>query len=119
MHQLAKTLLCVAIAGLLFFTAVLFDFPWLVVIGAIFDWLPLPTRWMVVPEDSGVPVNKQAVKVHLVFTLVAYAFAILWIVMMLFSLVLPFDAATIKYLFIELWWVAVIVGQFIYLPLEN
>ncbi len=115
-QNLLKTLMCVALAGLLFFIAVLYDLPLLVVIGAFFDWLPLPTRWMQVDETSGVHINHGAVKIHLILTLIAYLFAIVWVLMGFAVITLPVDAAVIKTLFIEIWWLAVITGQIVYLP---
>ncbi len=105
-----------AIAGVLFIAAIIFDMPLLVIIGAIFDWLPLPTKWMIVPEDSGISVDRNMVLVHLVLTLVAYAFAVLWVVLWYFPTLLAVSADIFKILFMEIWWLAVISGQFIYLP---
>ena len=97
-----KTLLCVTIAGLFFIPAVIFNLWYLILIGAFFDWLPLPTGWMKLDKDKAG--NKKLIVLHIIVTLIAYLFAIIWI----------FNPATVyKFLFLEIWWIAVVVGIFI------
>ncbi len=98
----SKTLLCVATAGLLFIPALLFDLKYLVVIGAFFDWLPLFAKWMKFGDGE---LNKFGLSVHIVLTLTAYTFAILW-----FFVPNPY----FKFFFLEIWFAAVISGDFIY-----
>ena len=92
-----KTMLFVGIAGFLFLLAVILNLKWLFVIGAIFDWLPVFV-WM---KKEGKP-NKFALAAHISLTIVAYGFGIYWFLFDQFKLV-----------FIELWWSAVIAGEFI------
>ncbi len=96
MDNKVKTMICVLIAGLLFIMAVGYDIPYLVLIGAFFDWLPLPTGWM----RFGGGTRKQMIKVHAVVTLIAYAFAAAWLL----------GAEWSRVPFLEVWWVAVIAG---------
>ena len=97
-----KTMLCVTIAGLIFIYAVVTNTPKLLIIGGIFDWLPLPTGWMRLPEDA--PKNKTALLWHIILTLVAYGLSIVWFV----------TPKTVWGLaFLEVWWLAVMVGTFI------
>ncbi len=95
-----KTMLCVAIAGLLFIPAVIFDIWYLAVIAAVFDWLPLPTGWMRMEGEK----NRKAVIAHVILTLIAYSFLVLWII---------YPQTLFKFLFLEVWWSAVIAGVFI------
>ena len=97
-----KTMLCVATAGLLFIPALIFDLWYLILIGAFFDWLPLPTGWM--KFNTELKPNKKIVFLHAATTLVAYAFSVLWII---------FPLHIYKFLFLEIWWSAVIIGIFI------
>ncbi len=97
-----KTMLCVAIAGLIFIPSVLWGVKWPIVVGAFFDWLPLPTGWM---KAGGEPskTTKTWVFIHVVLTLVAYAFAILWLAGV-------WNSIMVRFLFIEIWWLAVMAG---------
>lgn len=97
-----KTLLCVTIAGLFFVPAVIFNIWYLVLIGAFFDWLPLPTGWMKLNKAK--PKNKKMILLHILITLIAYFFVVIWIF-------IPTDIY--KFLFLEIWWLAVIIGIFI------
>lgn len=97
-----KTLLCVAIAGLSFIPAVLFNFKYLLILGAFFDWLPLMTKWM---KFGGGNLSKSGLFTHVVLTLVAYVFLVAW----------AFTSWKINaFLFLEIWWLAVMSGNFIY-----
>ncbi len=98
----AKTLFCVAIAGLSFIPAVLFDIKYLLILGAFFDWLPLLTRWMKFNEG---PLSKSGLFVHIVLTLIAYILLVAWVLT---------SAVIVSFLFLEIWWLAVISGNFIY-----
>ena len=95
-------MLCVGLAGLIFIYAVVFNAPILLLVGAIFDWLPLPTGWMKLPK--GTKKNKTALMWHIVLTLIAYAIGIYWI----FA-----GTQILGFAFLEIWWLAVIVGTFI------
>ena len=99
MTNRTKTLLCVAVAGLLFIPAVLFNIWYLVIVGAFFDWLPLTTGWMRFEPDK--PKRKDLITAHVIVTLIAYLFAVLWVI----TFVTAF-----KFFFIEIWWLAVILG---------
>ena len=66
------TLICVAIAGTFFVIAFYINNPWLAIIGAFFDWLPLPTGWMRFTKASKIPL------LHIVLTLISYGFFIGW-----------------------------------------
>ncbi|NPA74789.1 MAG: hypothetical protein GXO25_01750 [Euryarchaeota archaeon] len=94
-----KTMLCVAIAGFIFIPAVIFQIPMLIIIGAFFDWLPLPTGWM----RFGGKVNRSMLIIHIVLTLTAYGFAVLFF----FNPASPF-----RFAFLETWWAAVMAGVF-------
>jgi len=104
-----KTLLCVALAGALFVPAVLLNLPLLVIPGAVADWLPLPTGWMRRGEERP---NRKAVAVHIILTLVAYIFVILWVALSLLGL--PTLDPLLRLLFLETWWFAVMSGSFIF-----
>ncbi len=92
------TMMCVMIAGLIFIPSVIFSTPFIALIGAFFDWLPLLTGWM----KTGGAVSKLLLVLHTVITLVAYGFFIAWIVMK--------GNHLIGFIFLEIWWVAVIAG---------
>ncbi len=96
------TALCVTFAGLCFFPAVLFDIVVLFVIGAVFDWLPLFTGWMKIKEK----LSKHEV-LHIFLTFLAYGFAVCWILAKCAETKLIF-----KSLFLELWWIAVMLGVY-------
>ncbi|NJE41783.1 hypothetical protein [Thermococcus sp. GR6] len=91
------TMLCVALAGLIFIPTVFFNQPLFALIGAFFDWLPLPTGWM----KSDRKVNRTFLKLHVAVTLMAYAIFVAW---------LATGTATVGFAFFEVWWVAVIFG---------
>ena len=96
------TALCVTFAGLCFFPAVLFDIVVLFVIGAVFDWLPLFLGWM----KTGKEFSKQEA-LHTFFTLLAYGFGVCW-----FFAKCPEAKLIFKFLFLELWWIAVMLGVY-------
>jgi len=96
----AKTMTCVAIAGLVFISTVMFNRPYLALVGAFFDWLPLPTGWM---KSTG-KVNRLFLKLHVVITSIAYGIFIAWLVT---------GDRIVALVFLEVWWVAVVVGTFI------
>jgi hypothetical protein len=98
----SKTLFCVAAAGFLFIPAVFFDFKYLIIAGAFFDWLPLFTKWM---KFKDFPINKLGLTMHIVLTTIAYIFAVLWFFIPIHLL---------GFLFLEIWFSAVISGDFIY-----
>ena len=98
----AKTMFCVAIAGLIFIYAVFFNVPYLFLVAAVFDWLPLPTGWMRLPK--GTTRNNTALILHIVFTLVAYAIGLYWVIT---------GKHIFAFVFLEIWWLAVMVGTFI------
>ncbi len=91
------TNLCVAIAGVFFFLAVIIKKPILAIPGAFFDWLPLPTGWM----RMGMKINKVFLILHIVLTLIAYGFLIAWGIT---------GISLLSLIFIEVWWGAVISG---------
>ncbi len=95
-----KTMLCVALAGLFFIPVIIFNIWYFAIIAAFFDWLPLPTGWMKMERNK----NKKMVILHVILTLIAYSFLVLW-------LILPI--VVYKFLFMEIWWMAVIAGVFI------
>ncbi len=92
------TLGCVSIAGLIFIPAVIFSMPYFALIGAFFDWLPLFTGWM----KTGGMINKLLLILHTTITILAYIFFIVWIIMK--------SSKLIGFLFLEIWWIAVILG---------
>ncbi len=102
MTSKTKTLLCVAMAGLMFIPAILFNMKHLLIVGAFFDWLPLMTKWM---KFEGGKLSRGGLLSHIVLTLVAYAILLVWV----FT-----SAALSKFLFLEIWWIAVVSGNFIY-----
>lgn len=97
MKKQMLTMLCVALAGLIFIPTVFFNQPLSALAGAFFDWLPLPTGWM----KSGGEINRTFLKLHVAVTLVAYAIFVGWLVT---------GTATVGFAFLEVWWVAVIFG---------
>ena len=97
-----KTLLCVTMAGLMFIPAILFNVKYLLIAGAFFDWLPLITKWM---KFEGGKLSKSGLTSHIVLTLIAYSILLTWV----------FTSLTMaKFLFLEIWWIAVMSGSFIY-----
>ncbi len=104
MNLKTKTLFSVAIAGLLFIPAIVFDIKYLIFFGAFFDWLPVFTKWM--KFNKGLKINKLGLILHITLTLMAYSFAVAWF----FN---P-NGSLIKFLFLEIWFAAVISGDFIY-----
>ncbi len=108
MKNQIKTLSCVAAAGLLFIFAVIFDLWYLILIGAVFDWLPLPTGWMKLEDTE--KKNNKVIILHIITTLLAYIFAIIWIFSVIW--ISPF-AFVYKTLFMEIWWSAVMIGTLI------
>jgi hypothetical protein len=91
------TLLCVAIAGLIFIPSVIVNKPIYGLIAAFFDWLPLFTGWMRYSDEK----NKTPY-LHITLTLIAYAFFIVW-------LFIP-GSAMARYGFILIWFLAVLSG---------
>jgi len=102
MSNQTKTLICVLIAGLFFIPAVVFDIWYLVLIGAFFDWLPLPTGWMKLDKNKSK--SKRLIFLHTLVTLIAYSFAVVWFFV---------PVSIHRFLFLEIWWLAVIIGLFI------
>ncbi len=100
MDNQTKTMLCVATAGAFFIPAIIFNFWYLALIAAFFDWLPLPTGWMKIEKKK----NKRLIVLHVILTLIAYAFLVMWIIL---------QHTYLDFLFLEIWWLAVIVGVFI------
>ena len=97
MKKQTLTMLCVALAGLIFIPAVFFNRPIFALAGAFFDWLPLPTGWM----KAGREINGTFLKLHVAVTLAAYAVFAAW----LFT-----GSAGVGFAFLEVWWVAVVFG---------
>ena len=105
MSNMTKTLICVAVAGVLFITAVIYGIKYLFFIAAFFDWLPLPTGWM---KMSGSNENTRRAGIfHGIITIIAYIVGILWLV---FTNLGPLN---LGYLFLELWFIAVIAGAYV------
>jgi len=103
--NLAKTLICVALAGLLFITGVVHGVKPLFIPAAFLDWLPLPTGWMRFRvRDEKV---RRAGALHGAVTVVAYAVGVMWLVMTRLG---PVD---LGYVFLELWFTAVIAGAYV------
>jgi hypothetical protein len=75
MSKKRLTLLCVAIAGLIFIPSVIFNKPLYGIVAAFFDWLPLFTGWMRFTESHKPPVA------HIILTVVAYILFIAWLIM--------------------------------------
>ncbi len=91
------TMFCVMLAGLIFIPTVFFNKPLLALTGAFFDWLPLPTGWM----KAGKDINRKFLKLHIIATAIAYIVFIAWIIE---------RNATTGFIFLEIWWTAVIFG---------
>ena len=87
------TLICVAIAGEVFIICFYLNKPFWALVGAFFDWLPLPTGWMRFAGLRRPPV------LHITLTLVAYAFFVLWFF---------FDIMRVP--FLAVWFLAVLSG---------
>ncbi len=104
MDKISKTLICVAIAGLLFITTVIYNYKPLFLIAAFFDWLPLPTGWMKI-SGSNEKVRKAGM-LHGIVTLIAYIIGIAW----LFTS--SINGIDLGYLFLETWFIAVILGAY-------
>ena len=102
MNNRDKTMLCVTIAGVIFIPSVIWGWKWPILVGAFFDWLPLPTGWM-----KGRGINTRRGKMwlitHVTLTLIAYFIAALWLLGI-------YDGLIARFLFIELWWTAVMSG---------
>ena len=105
MSKVLKTLVCVAIAGALFITAIFYDVKWLFVIAAFFDWLPLPTKWMRIGGSLCREAKRVAV-MHGIVTVAAYAVGIVWLFI---DEVWIID---LGYLFLLLWFQAVVLGVY-------
>ena len=97
MDNKGKTMLCVFLAGTLFIGAIILNIWYLALVAAFFDWLPLPTNWM----KFGEKVNKKALILHISLTLFAYGLLIAWIIL---------RVQILSFLFLELWWSAVVAG---------
>ncbi len=103
--NMSKTLLCVAIAGVFFITAVIYNIKFLFLIAAFFDWLPLPTGWMKIgSNDQRI---RRAGIFHGVVTLIAYFIGVLWLILT------SIGPLYLGYLFLELWFIAVIAGAYV------
>ncbi len=100
-----KTLICVAIAGVIFITAVYYDIRYLFIVAAFFDWLPLPTGWM---KIRGGGLRRPDVLVHTVITAAAYAIGIAWVV----------GVPQLRIYFLIVWWLAVMAGTYVMIPKE-
>jgi hypothetical protein len=90
------TLLCVAIAGLVFLPAAILNKPYYGLIAAFFDWLPLLTGWMKFSDSGKMPV------LHVTLTVIAYVFFIVW-------LFVP-QSNFARFSFIMIWFLAVLSG---------
>ncbi len=97
MDKRKLTMLCVAIAGLIFIPTVYFNMPFFALIGAFFDWLPLPTGWM----KFGGKVDKNFLYLHIATTLIAYVFFVTWLLL---------GYGIVGIIFLEIWWIAVVFG---------
>ena len=75
-------------------------------LGAFFDWLPLPTGWMRVSSGRR---DRRLILTHATITLAAYCLASLWIIFSLTSSPVGFSEV-LRLAFIEVWWLAVMVG---------
>jgi len=98
----AGTLVCVWAAGVLFITAVLYRIPWLFILGAFLDWLPIPMGWMKIRGLSG-RVRRYGV-VHGSTTILAYIAGLTWLLNPVSN------SIDTGYLFLVLWFTAVILG---------
>lgn len=96
MSKKRLTLLCVAVAGLIFLPSVIINKPMYGLIAAFFDWLPLFTGWMKFSETDKIPY------LHIILTLIAYVFFIVWL------FIPTSDFARLS--FIMIWFLAVLSG---------
>ncbi|MBO8175583.1 MAG: hypothetical protein H0Z18_10025 [Thermococcus sp.] len=99
MNRQKLTMICVTLAGLIFIPSVFFNKPLFALVGAFFDWLPLPTGWMKAEKE----INRTFLKLHVIATLIAYVIFIAWLIKGL---------AIVGFAFLEVWWLAVIFGVF-------
>ncbi len=99
MDKKKLTLICVAIAGLIFLPAVVLNKPLCGLIAAFFDWLPLFTGWMRFSETHEVPV------LHITLTTIAYIFFVVW-------LFVPHSNFA-RLAFVMIWFLAVLSGKYI------
>ena len=97
MSKKRLTLLCVAIAGLIFLPAAIINKPYYGLIAAFFDWLPLFTGWMKFSETNKIPY------LHITLTVIAYVFFIVW-------LFIPHSNFA-RFGFVMIWFLAVISGS--------
>ncbi len=98
-----KTVICVAIAGALFITAVFYDVKILFFVAAFFDWLPLPTGWMRIHGSTSIIAKKLGL-MHGVVTLIAYIIGVTWLFMD------SYNGVNLGYLFLMVWFQAVMLG---------
>ena len=105
LNNMVKTIICVAIAGALFISAVYYGYKLLFIIAAFFDWLPLPTGWMKI-KGNGDPVVKKAGILHGVVTIIAYIIGIIWLVTDRIGFI------DLGYLFLVIWFQAVMLGSY-------
>ncbi|ADI31668.1 hypothetical protein [Staphylothermus hellenicus] len=105
LSNILKTLLCVAVAGSLFITAVFYDIKWLFILAAFFDWLPLATKWMKISGTTNSRAREAGI-MHGVVTVVAYIIGIAWLFIDHIGMI------DLGYLFILLWFQAVILGSY-------
>ncbi len=96
MNKKRLTLLCVAVAGLIFLPSVITNKPVYGLIAAFFDWLPLFTGWMRFSDSKKIPY------LHIALTVIAYVFFVVW----LFVPVSNFA----RFSFIMIWFLAVLSG---------
>ncbi len=96
MSKKRLTLLCVAVAGLIFLPSVIINKPIYSLIAAFFDWLPLFTGWMRFSETKKIPY------LHITLTVIAYIFFIVW-------LFIP-TSNFARFSFIMIWFLAVLSG---------
>lgn len=102
MSSRVRTLVCVWAAGVLFITAVLYRIPWLFILGALFDWLPIPMGWMKI-GGLGRRVRRNGV-VHGSTTILAYVAGLTWLLNPVSN------SIDVGHLFLVLWFTAVILG---------
>lgn len=100
-----KTLLCVAIAGALFITAVIYGMKWLFVVAAFFDWLPLLTKWMKIDNLPSSKARRAGI-IHGTTTIIAYIIGIMWLFIDYMGVI------NLGYLFLVTWFQAVILGTY-------
>ncbi len=101
--RIVKTLVCVAIAGVLFIAAVYYGYKLLFIPAAFFDWLPLPTGWM---KLGGGPRTRKAGALHGVVTAIAYVVGVLWL------LIGSIGGFNLGFIFLEIWFIAVLLGAY-------